>query len=57
MNTYHFVNEPTDRSDINRILQRLEQVIANSFTRQVKKSAENDDSAMITNNYAIANNL
>lgn len=44
MNTYHFVNDPVDRSDMNRLLKKLEQVIADSFTRQVKTYTENNNS-------------
>ncbi len=51
MNTYHFVNDPADRSDINRLLKKLEQVIADSFTRQIKTHAENDNSVAIINNF------
>lgn len=51
MNTYHFVNNPVDRSDMNRLLKKLEQVVADSFTRQVKTSAENDNSVVIINNF------
>lgn len=54
MNTYHFVNNPVDRSDINRLLKKLEQVVADSFTRQVKVNAENDDSVVIINNFVRA---
>lgn len=51
MNTYHFVNDPTDRSDMNRLLKKLEQVVADSFTRQVKTYAENNNSVVIINNF------
>ena len=54
MNTYHFVNNPVDGSDINRLLKKLEQVVADSFTRQVKTYAENDNSVVITNNFVRA---
>ena len=54
MNTYHFVNNPVDGSDINRLLKKLEQVVADSFTRQVKTYAENDNSVVIINNFVRA---
>lgn len=54
MNTYHFVNNPIDGSDINRLLKKLEQVVADSFTRQVKNYSENDDSVVIINNFVSA---
>lgn len=51
MNTYHFVNNPIDKSDMNRLLKKLEQVVADSFIRQVKTYAENDNSVVIFNNF------
>jgi len=35
MNTYHFVNDPVAKSDMNKLIRKLEEVIAGSFTRQV----------------------
>ncbi len=54
MNTYHFVNDPVDGSDINRLLKKLEQAVADSFTRQVKNYSENDGSVVIINNFVSA---
>lgn len=54
MNTYHFVNNPVAKGDMNRLIKKLEQVIADSFTRQVKTHAENDSSVVIINNFVRA---
>lgn len=51
MNTYHFVNAPVSKGDMNRLLKKLEQVVADSFSRQVKANAENDSSVSIINNF------
>lgn len=51
MNTYHFVNNPVAKSDMNRLIKKLEQVIVGSFARQVKKHAENDNSVVIINHF------
>ena len=51
MNTYHFVNNPIAKSDMNRLIKKLEQVIADSFARQVKTHTENDNSVMIVNHF------
>lgn len=47
MNTYHFVNNTVAGHDMNKLIKKLEQVIANSFARQVKTHAENDRSVVI----------
>lgn len=54
MNTYHFVNDPVAKSDMNRLIKKLEQVIAGSFARQVKTHTENDSSVVIINNFVRA---
>ncbi len=54
MNTYHFVNDPVAKNDMNRLIKKLEQVIAGSLTRQVKTHAENDSSVVIINNFVRA---
>jgi len=51
MNTYHFVNDPVAKSDMNKLIRKLEEVIAGSFTRQVKTHAESDNSVVIINNF------
>lgn len=51
MNTYYFVNNPVDKNDINRLIKKLKQVVTDSFTRQIKTYAENDNSVVIINNF------
>lgn len=46
MNTYHFMNAPTARSDINKLIKKLEQAIADSFARQMDPGSENSVSAI-----------
>lgn len=47
MNTYHFLNNPTDSRDVKNFVKKLEEAIMSSFERQIKSIAENDGSAVI----------
>lgn len=47
MNTYHFLNNPTDSRDVKSFVKKLEEAIMSSFERQIKSIAENDGSAVI----------